>query len=482
MSDDELSILLGLSPSPTGRSSPTIASKPVAKITSPAELMPRVKPPVATRSIPSTSIDTESSQHKLTRASEIDSKPELSPEIPSSSELSGEDSDRPIKQTVMTQPRPTPTTDSNVDRSYALPSDSLWMYSAARQDVEKHSKIKAKDFADEAADEAATIQDEGKDLASDVKMEEVVEADARPPTGQSLLDQLMRALEMQEDRSTEMARGPTSSTLDEGVTTADESFLTETEDKPRRRFHVAMHQSRIKGSNRRRTRYQIVRYIRPSAEVSAATVAETEDIKPEIETVPDTPFQRDVQSALSRSTLDQIIELAKIDNTSGNHLPSQLRDLFPALADPAQAITIAKHLRRQFGLPPLSTKTDRVALRRAVAQMRLSLYTELVSALLLPSAPSPTPDTDDEDEREKRNKISLVPSAVVHMQKALPAAFPNEKYTIKLFLAHHGVFGEPKGKVVWQDGIGKMVGGDPTGPGFRGKISNDGFVHVFVDQ
>jgi hypothetical protein len=58
------------------------------------------------------------------------------------------------------------------------------MYSAARQDVEKHSKIKAKDFADEAADEAATIQDEGKDLASDVKMEEVVEADARPPTGQ----------------------------------------------------------------------------------------------------------------------------------------------------------------------------------------------------------------------------------------------------------------------------------------------------------
>lgn len=114
--------------------------------------------------------------------------------------------------------------------------------------------------------------------------------------------------------------------------------------------------------------------------------------------------------------------------------------------------------------------------------MRLSLYTELVSALLLPFAPSPTPDTDDEDEREKRNKISLVPSAAVHMQKALPAAYPNEKYTIKLFLAHHGVFGEPKGKVVWQDGIGKMVGGDPTGPGFRGKISNDGLVHVFVDQ
>jgi hypothetical protein len=114
--------------------------------------------------------------------------------------------------------------------------------------------------------------------------------------------------------------------------------------------------------------------------------------------------------------------------------------------------------------------------------MRLGIYTELVSALLIPSAPEPAPDTDDEDERERRTKISLAPSAIAHLQKSLPVAFPNEKYTIKLFLAHHGAFGEPKGKVVWQDGIGKMVGGDPNGPGFRGKISNEGLVHVFVDQ
>jgi hypothetical protein len=114
--------------------------------------------------------------------------------------------------------------------------------------------------------------------------------------------------------------------------------------------------------------------------------------------------------------------------------------------------------------------------------MRLGIYTELVSALILPLAPVPAPDTDDEEIKEKKKKISLAPSALQYMQKALPAAFPNEKFAIKVFLGNHDPFGEMKGKVVWQDGIGTMVGGDPMGPGFRGKVSSEGLVHCFVDQ
>jgi hypothetical protein len=391
------------------------------------------------------------------------------------------------------------------------------MYSKPDAKLERGNEVKEKDFA-EGLDVGIKEKNGDKrqeDRKEDIKPELLAIKTELSDTALSLLDQLMEAITLSasdkstsvpdshmagglpessvappahptddivvklEDGSVDMIKAPTSSTLAEGVTTADESFLTETDEKPRRRFHVSLHQSRVKGSTRRRTRYQIVRYIERSSNIRGI---DQDEVKPEIEVIPDTPFQRDVQSKLSRSALEQIIELAKIDNTSGNHLPSQLRDIFPALSDPTTAVSLANHLRRQLGLAPLSTKTDRVALRRAVAQMRLGIYTELVSALLIPSAPEPAPDTDDEDERERRTKISLAPSAIAHLQKSLPVAFPNEKYTIKLFLAHHGAFGEPKGKVVWQDGIGKMVGGDPNGPGFRGKISNEGLVHVFVDQ
>jgi hypothetical protein len=431
---------------------------------------------------------------------------------PPKSSRSGDDSDDPVKETVHVTPTMRSTATPKLDvSSFAPRSDAYWMYGQEisaeeyKSNVRKREpevkkemeEVKEKDFADApvvkgAQDVKETQKDES---TSQIKSEDPVISKQGGMLG--LLEQLMRSIDdskvteaartdqgpeiKQEEMSIEMYKVPTSSTADEGLTTADESFYTDTDIKPPRQFHVVQHQTRVKGSNKRRQRYQIVRHIRASSR-AAKPVPEEVEVKVEPEPLPETAFQRDLQTTFSRSALLQVNELAKVDNTSGNYLPSHLRDLFPALADPASAVTVANHLRRQFDLPLLSNKTDRVALRRSVAQMRLGIYTEIVSALLLPSAPDPSPDTDDEEGKVKTKKISLVPSALQHMQKALPAAFPNEKYTIKLFLANHDVLGEIKGKVVWQDGIGKIVGGDPNGPAFRGKISADGLVHVFVDQ
>jgi hypothetical protein len=436
-----------------------------------------------------------------------------------------EDSDEPVKETVNTAPRPRvdPSSTPKLEPEAQPPrSNPYWMYgeglsippynaSGVKGDAEVKKEgveVKEKDFADIHPD-TAIKEEVSDDFEEPVKVDK---ADQVTPHKQynatDLLAQLIQSIESsqpfqtisnlgtlpsntlhihhettyakQED-SVPMAKTPTSTT-DEGLITADESFHTDTdtETKPRRRFHVVQHQTRVRGSSRRRTRYQVVRHVAKVVE-SDEVMAEVE-VKVEPDPLPETAFQRDIQSTFTRTALLQIEELAKNDNTSGHRLPSHLRDLFPALSDKTSAITIANHLRKQLDLPLLSTKTDGIALIRAVAQMRLGIYTELVSALILPSAPEPAPETDDEEKHEKKKKISLAPSALVHLHKALPAAFPDDKYAIKLFLGNHDPFGEMKGKVVWQDGIGTMVGGDPMGPGFRGKISNEGLVHVFVDQ
>jgi hypothetical protein len=377
--------------------------------------------------------------------------------------------------------------------------------------VNEETEIKEKDFADIEPD-TASRQTKSQDKTKNEEVDVIIPRKHYKP--EDLLAQLIESIEkasgptdavhaldigisspttllngqepihVKLEESVPMTKVPTSTT-DEGLTTADESFHTDTDTelkpKPRPRFHVVQHQSPIKGSTKRRIRYQVVRHISPSSKLDSSPDDEVE-VKVEPDPVPDTPCQRDLQSTFSRSTLVQIEDYAKSDNTSGIHLPSHLRDLFPALAGKASAITIANHLRRQFDLPLLSTKTDELALIRAIANMRLGLYTELVSALILPSAPTPALDTDDEEKPEKKKKISLAPSALDYLHKALPAAFPDEKFAIKLFLANHDPFGEVKGKVIWQDGIGTIVGGDPNGPAFRGKIANEGLIHVFVDQ
>jgi hypothetical protein len=114
--------------------------------------------------------------------------------------------------------------------------------------------------------------------------------------------------------------------------------------------------------------------------------------------------------------------------------------------------------------------------------MRLELYTELVSALVLPLAPLPLPCTDDEEERERVEKVSFTPSSLTYLAGVLPNAYPKEKYSIIRFMADPDApYGERKGRVEWTAGIGHMVGGETYGPGFRRSVTNDSLVCVFVD-
>lgn len=518
-SDDDLYALLGVSSTSPSEQPPIIQTPGLTRSAASEADRPSVaaNPPVDT-DIPAAPILEAKRKHKRGISSRVRRSTERQLQrIPVD-----EDSDEPVKETVNTAPKPradpSPALKLELVNEEPPRSNPYWMYgqgllippyNAASEkgdaEVKKEDvEVKEKDFADIHPD-TAIKKEESEGSVKVEKADQVVPI--KQYNAADLLDQLIASIEssqsgqttsisndlstalhdehgtiyVKHEESVPMAKSPTSTT-DEGLNTADESFHTDTdtETKPRRRFHVVTHQSRVKGSSRRRTRYQVVRHI-PTFVESEEVVAEVE-VKVESDPLPETPFQRDLQSTFSRSALLQIDELAKNDNTSGNRLPSHLRDLFPALSDKTSAITIANHLRKQLDLPLLSTKTDSIALIRAVAQMRLGIYTELVSALILPSAPEPAPETDDEEKHEKKKKISLVPSALVHMHKALPAAFPDDKYAITLFLGNHDPLGEMKGKVVWQDGIGTMVGGDPMGPGFRGKISNEGLVHVFVDQ
>jgi hypothetical protein len=521
-SDDELYALLGVSSTPLSELPPQIQNAGLTRLAASEADKPllAVDMPVDT-DVPVAPVLEAKRKHKRGITSRVRRSAERqSLRIPLE-----EDSDEPVKETINTAPRPradpTPTPKLELVNEEPSRSNPYWMYgqgllippynaSSGKSDVEEKEedvKVKEKDYADIHPDTAIKVE-ESEEPVKVEKTNQVVPI--KQYKAADLLEQLLESIDssqpgqttsssnienhlsnklydnhgkiyVKKEESVPMAKSPTSTT-DEGLNTADESFHTDTDIdiKPRRRFHVVTHQTRVKGSSRRRTRYQVVRHI-PKFVESDEVVAEVE-VKVEADPLPETPFQRDLQSTFSRSALLQIEELAKNDNTSGNRLPSHLRDLFPALSDKASAITIANHLRKQLDLPLLSTKTDSIALIRAVAQMRLGIYTELVSALILPSAPEPAPDTDDEEKPETKNNISLAPSALVHLHKALPAAFPDDKYAIKLFLGNHDPFGEMKGKVVWQDGIGTMVGGDPMGPGFRGKISNEGLVHVFVDQ
>jgi hypothetical protein len=113
-----------------------------------------------------------------------------------------------------------------------------------------------------------------------------------------------------------------------------------------------------------------------------------------------------------------------------------------------------------------------------LALTRESLYVEMVSALALPHAPIATEDaTDTEDEVKK--PLSVTPSSLVTMSAKMARAFPAEKGMIKAFLANNLAYGEKRGQVVWQGGVGRMRGGEG---GFRGKVDTDGLCHVFVDQ
>jgi hypothetical protein len=204
----------------------------------------------------------------------------------------------------------------------------------------------------------------------------------------------------------------------------------------------------------------------------------------------DSIVQRDLVAAFGGDRLDKLNRLSKLHNTSGDALPSHVRDLFPALADPLSSISLANDIRTHLDLPHLSLSTDKVALRRAIATMREKLYVEIAAALVLPLAPPAQEEPQiDEDDLPLKEDMSLTPMSLDHMEKALPKRFPADKAAIRAFLAKvpnniGAAYGEP-GAVVWERGVGRMAE-EPKYEwwrrGYHGVVNTDGPVHVFVDQ
>ncbi len=254
---------------------------------------------------------------------------------------------------------------------------------------------------------------------------------------------------------------------------------------PARSPHIRLVRIRRLGRRASRLGIRIVR-LNPLPDTTLALEPVTSNVSQDVSILPEPlpGFQPDFQDHFGIDALEMLTSAAKLRSTSGQHLPIQIRELFPTLSDSAAALGIANALRDEHNLPHLaSVKSNRVALRRAIAQMREKLYVELVSALALPSAPT-APDTDDERDEpsEEKPKLSMTPTNLSILARTLPKALPHDKATIHVFLAddHHSVFGEKDGRVVWQGGMGKMIGGD--GVGFREKNLSDGLVHVFVDH
>ncbi|OCF39431.1 hypothetical protein I317_06755 [Kwoniella heveanensis CBS 569] len=256
------------------------------------------------------------------------------------------------------------------------------------------------------------------------------------------------------------------------------------------RLHVTWVRTRLPGRRRYRTGIRVHRapvVVEAPAETDEETNITDNEIASQISTAPARPepttqFQRDFSDAFGRDSLDKIEQQAKLDSTSGNLAPQTIRDLFPALGDVQSATKIANVIRRQLGLPLLSnTKSDKIALRRALAKMRENLYREMIVALAMPLAPTSV-ETDDEEGKAEREAVTLTPTALTILGSKMPKVFTAEKGLIKAFLANdnENAYGEKKGKVVWQGGVGRMLGkGDG---GFRGTVNTDGLCHIYVDQ
>lgn len=187
-----------------------------------------------------------------------------------------------------------------------------------------------------------------------------------------------------------------------------------------------------------------------------------------------------------QSTLSGIQTQAKENASTGHPLPQTLTDFFPSLDEVNTAVHIANTLRIHYGLDKVKvTRGNRIKIIRMVARMRERVYMNLCAELLLPLAQS-APDTDTEDDMEgpgtdgegdgRLGKIVLAPSNIQALGKYLPKAFPKDKQSLKAALPL--AMGEQAGKVVWESGVGRVIGAEG---GFRSKVY-DGDVHVFVDQ
>ncbi|WVF71843.1 hypothetical protein IAT40_006652 [Kwoniella sp. CBS 6097] len=273
--------------------------------------------------------------------------------------------------------------------------------------------------------------------------------------------------------------------------TTDTTDLAETTNR-RPRVLVTWVRTRLPGRRRYRTGIRVHRApitipISKETETDEETNLTDNEIASQISIVPERPepftqFQRDFANTFGRDNLDKIEHQAKLDSTTGNLAPQIIRDLFPALGDIQSATKIANVIRRQSGLPLLSTtKSDKIALRRALAKMRENLYTEMVAALAIPLAPKSL-ETDDEEEKDEKKAVTLTPTALTILGNKMPKVFSAEKSLIKAFLAndYEQAYGEKKGRVVWQGGVGRVIGKGEGG--FRGTVDTEGLCHVYVDH
>lgn len=196
---------------------------------------------------------------------------------------------------------------------------------------------------------------------------------------------------------------------------------------------------------------------------------------------PPSDLTKDFAAAFSRETLDQLNANAKAYNTSGHLLPLVLRDFLPSIVDRQNAVQIANEVRQHLHLPLLSSRTDRVALQKALARMRERLYVELYAGLCLPLAPKPI-EKQDEAEEVERPSLSLTSSSLHHLIVNIPYYFPQDRTGVKAVFQKGLEYGEA-GDVVWKAGVGHMARGKPgSGIGYRGELGEgEGGVHVFVD-
>nr|GFD35508.1 hypothetical protein [Tanacetum cinerariifolium] len=142
--------------------------------------------------------------------------------------------------------------------------------------------------------------------------------------------------------------------------------------------------------NARRSRLAIKVIRRRQRDSSSRSVSSpSPPVEPEIKQPVLSPGPlRDVFEAFGEDVYNLIQKDIKEGSSTGNPLPSSVRDLFPDLSDLTTAIQIANSLRSQYGLPKLiMSRKNRIEMVRTIARTRESIYIEVLSALLLPQAP-----------------------------------------------------------------------------------------------
>ena len=237
---------------------------------------------------------------------------------------------------------------------------------------------------------------------------------------------------------------------------------------------------RLPGSRRYRMALRVISKRLPS---SVEGISPSEALSPDIpsRSLPKGQAGRFVD-AFGWETYDKVLELARADSTTGGHLPEQARSLFGVLGELGTTLHLVNAIRSQLELPHIvQTKSNRVDIIRAVAQARQALYADIFVHLTLPTISCSVDEAGEEQVEDPDAQISLTPDNITKLAKSLLKSFPQDKKGIKTFFKDgKKAHGEEKGRVVWQGGIGRVIGAGHEG--FRGRTGQGGDVEVLMDQ